>query len=72
MKIFPSGKDKHALLKTFANISGNLSAGWLGFAIITPGIRPPWKLEDILTLTISFSAGIVFAWFSYKLERFSS
>ena len=69
MKILPTGKDRKSLLKTMANICGNLSAGWIGFGVITPGVHSPITLEDIFTLTTSLSLGTVFAWFSYRLER---
>ena len=71
MKLFPSGKDRLIYLKTFSGICGNLSAGWIGFVIIAPGISPPLTLDNTLTLTRSLAAGIVFAYFAYRLERIS-
>ena len=69
MKILPTGKDRKSLLKTMANICGNLSAGWFGFILITPGIKSPLDLDGMLILTISLGFGIVSAWFAYRLER---
>lgn len=72
MKLLPSGKDKQAWLKTLSNISGNMSAGWFGFILISPGLSPlPLTENEIFVLTKSALAGIVLMYLSYKLERMS-
>ena len=68
MKSFQQ-KDKIALTKTFAAISANLSAGYLGLILIAPNFLPFKGTKEIVILTYDLILSIVFLWVTTKLER---
>ena len=65
-----SKKDLASWLRILSEICVNLSSGWFGFILISPGFQLFKNFsENILPLTWSFFLGIVFMWFSYKLDK---
>jgi len=69
MSLFFSKRDKISWLRVLAGISGNLSAGWLGHVLISPGFSFSLSLEKVLVLTRSILLAIVFMLIAFILER---
>ena len=65
-------KDKQSLLKVIAGICGNLSAGWFGFILITPGLEQFKNADAWIALTRSLVFGIVFMLIAFRFERQSA
>ncbi|OGD59280.1 hypothetical protein A3I57_01945 [Candidatus Beckwithbacteria bacterium RIFCSPLOWO2_02_FULL_47_23] len=64
-------KDKSSLLKVLSGICGNLSAGWFGIILITPGFEIAFNSNYWAILTQSIGFGILFLWLAFELERSS-
>jgi len=62
-------KDKIALLKSLSGLTINLSAGWFGLALITPNFSVVAGIKELSLLLYDVTFGILFLWFSYKLEK---
>lgn len=69
MVVFRRMKDKIAWLTTLASISQNISAGWFGVIIFSPGLslfsRPDWPFILISSLVL----GILFMYLSVWLLK---
>jgi hypothetical protein len=62
-------KSKSSLCRVLSGICGNLSAGWFGLIIISPGVSRNFSLENILRLLTSLLFGLLFLWIAYKFDR---
>lgn len=62
-------KDKIAFLKSVSGLTVNLSAGWFGVALITPNFSVIAGTKELFLLLFDITFGILFLWFSYKLEK---
>lgn len=68
-QIFSSRKDKVAAIKSLSALAINLSAGWLGVAIISPNFWPIAGPREILLLTADLILGTLCWWLSFRLEK---
>lgn len=69
MRLPPGAKDRKAAIKSLSGLAVNLSAAWFVLIIIAPNFWPIRGSKEVLLLTEDAFLGMLFLWFSFKMER---
>lgn len=62
-------RSKSSFYRVLSGVCGNLSAGWFGLILITPGVSTDFNIVNIVKLTFNLFFGALFLWIAYKLDR---